>query len=241
MTPAEGRRQRRELMRQIDREHKLTARRKLAELVAALRDARALRKGALVQARQRCLSERIAARARAREMWRVGLEALRQAVKQERLTARQACSADLAAARGIADKIGRARAELEAERRFRRDMQRIERGNRARMLEFKATSKKERRSESDDEVRGNIPPELASLWGRVKGQIKGSERMTRTEAFLHYAHEHPDEVLVSMEDKTDELVRQLEERERGARRELRRRRPTRTQYREAFEEHGVPF
>jgi hypothetical protein len=64
--------------------------------------------------------------------------------------------------------------------------------------------------------------------------------MTRTEAFLHYAHEHPDEVLVALEDKTEQLVRELEERERTAMKAARRR-PTATEYREAFEAEGVPF
>jgi hypothetical protein len=46
--------------------------------------------------------------------------------------------------------------------------------------------------------------------------------MSRTEAFLHYAEEHPDEVLVAIDDKTDALIRELEEQERHARRDLRR-------------------
>jgi hypothetical protein len=119
-------------------------------------------------------------------------------------------------------------------------MKRIERANRVRALEFKRATKAERRAESDDEVRGNIPAEFVSLFERVKGRVKGSPRMTRTEAFLHYAHEHPDEVLVSLEDRTDQLVRELEERERAAARSARRL-PTRADYRAAFEERGVPF
>jgi hypothetical protein len=46
--------------------------------------------------------------------------------------------------------------------------------------------------------------------------------MSRTEAFLDYAEEHPDEALVAIDDKTDALIRELEEQERAARRELRR-------------------
>jgi hypothetical protein len=44
--------------------------------------------------------------------------------------------------------------------------------------------------------------------------------MSRTEAFLHYAEEHPDEVLTSIEDRADVLVRELEAKERAARRAL---------------------
>jgi hypothetical protein len=42
--------------------------------------------------------------------------------------------------------------------------------------------------------------------------------MSRTEAFLHYAEEHPEEVLTSIEDRADALVRELEAKERVVRR-----------------------
>jgi hypothetical protein len=222
MTPVEGRRQRRELMRSIEREHRQAARQRVAELRAALKDARTMRRIALVQARQRCHAERVAARARARQLYAEGIARLRDATRQERLAARQACDANLAAARGIKERILRARAELEAERKYQRDMKRIERANRARTLEFKRTSKAERRAESDDEVRGNIPPEFVALFERVKRGIKASPRMSRTEAFLHYAEENPEEVLEAISDTTDELVRQLAEQHRDAVRATRR-------------------
>lgn len=101
-------------------------------------------------------------------------------------------------------------------------MRRIERGNRQRRAELIRASHKERQSESDDEVRGNIPPELVALFERVKGRIKGSDRMTRTEAFLHYAEEHPREVLLSIEDKTEAVIRDLERQAAKAEREARR-------------------
>ncbi len=42
----------------------------------------------------------------------------------------------------------------------------------------------ERLSESDDEVRQNIAEALVPLFNRVRAQIRGSRRQTRTEAFL---------------------------------------------------------
>ena len=133
------------------------------------------------------------------------LEDLRQAVRRERQLARDACTTGLAEARGIKDKVQRARAELEAERRYRRDLQRIERANRAARKEIHRPTRAERRRESDDEVRGNVSPELVGLWERVKGGIRGSDRMTRTEAFLQYAHDNPNEVLEVLEDGTGRL------------------------------------
>jgi hypothetical protein len=57
-----------------------------------------------------------------------------------------------------------------------------------------------------------------SLFERVNRAIKATPRMSRTEAFLHYAEEHPDEVLDVLEDKTDALIRELEAKPReGAR------------------------
>jgi hypothetical protein len=225
MTPAQGRKQRRELMREIEREHRRLAREKLGQLREQIRDARQLRRTALVQAKERCRAERIAARARAREIRRRALEELREAVRRERAVARESCVADLAVARAIVDKVQRGRAELEAERKYQRELRRIERGNRAARLETKRASGAERRGESDQEVEVNIPPEFVSLWQRVKGRLRGSDRMTRTEAFMEYAHDHPAEVLTALEDRTEEVIRELEARERHARRELKRKPP----------------
>ena len=51
----------------------------------------------------------------------------------------------------------------------------------------------ERRSESDDEVRHNIPAELVPVFDKMRGQIKPSDRRTRTEAFLQWVHDNEDE------------------------------------------------
>jgi hypothetical protein len=128
----------------------------------------------------------------------------------------------LGEARAIKDDIGRARAELLAEKAYQADLRRIERANRKRRQEAPRVTRIERQAESDDEVRGNLPAELVPLFERVKRGIKASPRMSRTESFLKYAEEHPDELLVAIDDKTDALVRELEQQEREARRSLRR-------------------
>ncbi len=222
MTPAQGRQWRRELMRQIKREHAKEARAKLLELVRTIAEAKAGRRAALHDAKRRCREERVAARVRIREMRRRALLELREATKRERQLARSQCSADLAAAREIAGKVARARAELLAERTYRRDLKRIEQGNRARSLEMKRATRAERGGESDDEVRQNLSPEYLNLWERVKSRIRGSARMTRTEVFLHYAEEHPGELLEGIEEKTDAMIREYQARARSTKRELRR-------------------
>ena len=158
------------------------------------------------------------------------LEELREAMRAERLGARQACTVRLGEARGIKDSILRARAELLAEKKYEADLRRIERANRKRRQEAPRVTRIERQAESDDEVRSNIPPELVALFERVKRGIKASPRMSRTEAFLHYAEENPDEVLAAVDDKTDALIRELEAQHREARRSLRRPPPRRPRY-----------
>jgi hypothetical protein len=83
---------------------------------------------------------------------------------------------------------------------------------------------RERRQESDDDVRSNLDPEYRAIFNRVKKQIRGGPRRTRTEAFLEWLGEHPDEVLAmqagAAERVVDEMVREQLEKERlQARRE----------------------
>jgi hypothetical protein len=108
-------------------------------------------------------------------------------------------------------KVERARGELAAENKYQRELRRIERGNRAKLKARPPA--KVRRQETDEEVRGNIPPELAALFDRVKRSIRGSDRKSRTEAFLEYAEAHPDEEWQALEDRTDEVIRELERRQ----------------------------
>lgn len=220
MTRAQAKRQRRELMKDIAREHRKKQRDELRTLKHAIRDARDMRRSAIVRAKEMCRQGRIDARQRARELRARLLEDVRLAVKAERQAAQQTCSAATGEASTASTELQRRRAALKAERQYRRDMKRIERGNRKKFEQAERAHKAARRGESDDEVRGNIPPELVPLFERVKGKVRGSERWSRTEAFLHYAEEHPDEVLGVLEDRTEALIAELEAKERAGRRAL---------------------
>jgi hypothetical protein len=72
-----------------------------------------------------------------------------------------------------------------------------------------AQARRERREESDDEVRRNLPPELLSVWERVRGTIRPSPRRSRTEAFLEWAEENPDAVHAIVYEDVDRQVAQL--------------------------------
>jgi predicted RNA methylase len=54
-------------------------------------------------------------------------------------------------------------------------------------------------SESDDEVRQNIPDHLIPLFNRVRLGIRETGSKSRTEAFLEYAEQHPGEELAAVE------------------------------------------
>jgi hypothetical protein len=207
-------------MREIAQEQKRQARAHLFALRQAIRDARASHAQAIIHAKQSCRAARLDARQRASELRARLLLELRVAVAAERQAARTSCATLRGEARAAKEKRARAHLELQAEQQFRREMRRIERANRARRAELVSASRRERQQESDDEVRGNIPPELVALFERVGRKIKGSDRMTRTEAFLHYAEEHPNEVLLSMDDRTEETIRELEKQAAKAERDM---------------------
>ena len=224
------------LWRDIDRDERRKKREKLAELRVQLRRARAQRKEAMKSAVERCRSERLAARERARVLRIRGLAELREAARLERVSARDTCAVSKAEAKSK-DAVERRRAELAAAAKYQAEMRRIERGNRVRRREHAHATYLERRTESDDEVRSNIPADLVPLFERVRRGIKGSARMTRTEGFLKYAEEHPDEVLAVIEDKTEALIRGFEMQARAAGR----RRRTGSSVDVAPEAVAVPF
>ena len=212
------------LERELAKDHKRKAREKLAELRRELRAAWEQRKAEMKAASERCRTERLAARERARALRIRGLAELREATRLEREAARAACVVGKREARGK-EGIERRRAELEAERKYQLEMRRIDRGHKQRRSEHRHATYIERRSESDDLVRQNIPKDLIPLFERVKRGIKGSPRKSRTEEFLEWAEQHPGEVLEMIDSKTDAQVRELEERERAANRETRRATP----------------
>ena len=68
---------------------------------------------------------------------------------------------------------------------------------------------RERDSESDDAVRRDIPPELLSVFNKVRGNIKGSDRKSRSEAFLEWAEENPGEIYVMQEQEAAREIKRL--------------------------------
>jgi hypothetical protein len=205
MSPAEGRRQRASLMRAIARDLKAKNRAKLLELRGRVRALRAEARAELAGAIDRCRKGR-------------KLPTVRQLaaeLRDAKRAARVRCDAELKVARAVRGEAKRAREVLAAEKKYQRDLRRIEAGNRRKLAAEKKRPglARARRGESDDEVEGNIPPELVALWRRVRGSIKGSDRKSRTEAFLQYAEEHPAEEWAALEDSVDRAIAEMERRQ----------------------------
>lgn len=207
MTAAAGRRQRAALLRDVARDLKSKDRAKLIALRGRVRAMRAERKEAIASALSVCA---------ARSM----VPTQRQVLDRQRAqkaAAKAACDLATSKAKALRDPIARARAERQAEQSYQRDMRRIARLQRER----EHAQRKRRggvvraspRQETDQEVRGNIPPELVPLFNRVRGQIRGSDRISRTEAFLHYAEEHPGEQWDALEDRIDATIAEMERRQ----------------------------
>jgi len=157
-----------------------------------------------------------------REKFKVRLGELRELIKAARVARRDAVQSvriDCARARVEARLSCQARAEqakhagavviserqreLDEERGFERKMQRHEKPSRLR------STAGERRAESDDEVRSNLHPTMVPVFDHVRRHIKGGPRMSRTEAFLHWAEENPDEVIGLMQHDADRYLNQL--------------------------------
>jgi hypothetical protein len=76
---------------------------------------------------------------------------------------------------------------------------------------------RERSQEDDNAVRNNLPAEIIPVFDKDRRSFKGSPRRRRTEQFLEWAEENPDEVLA----EADRAIKDLLAQERALRREAR--------------------
>jgi hypothetical protein len=156
---------------------------------------------------------------RAEERERINREA-----KRMRQESTNRCKARIATIRAGSAKaaekqreIRRERAQQKRELAAAKERERIDRGR---------LTAAERRAESDDEVRHNLPPHLVPIFNKVRSQIKGVPgRITRTEAFLHWAEENPDIVQEAQIERAErETVKLIREQKKAQREEQRARR-----------------
>jgi hypothetical protein len=227
MNLAEGRRWKKQLRREIAADHKKRDRALLAKLRAKVRDVKRRRREAMAKIVGACRVGRVRARARAKERVKALRDELRETIRQvridEKLRARAACNARKSKVRaaGLSAREKR-RAILKAERIYQRQVSNADRRiRRQENRNRRRTSAAERAQESDDDVRQNIPPELLDVFERVKRGIKGSDRRSRSEAFVEWVEENPREVLNMQNDINDRAVARLVREQQTLERDLR--------------------
>lgn len=222
-----------EFRRQLAAEQKKAARAERARLTARIRELEQRRREATKRVRDQCKAARVRLRQRIKDFRARERERINAEVGAMRKEARARCKARLERVKKIAttERERRKRAKAEEVK-----LQRLlERAERHKAREHARSRKAERRQESDDEVRQNIPAELVPIFDRVRRHIRGTPKLSRTEAFMHWAEENPGEV-VAMRDAAmeAELNRLLKEKARLDRQEAKRRA-------RAKDDEDVPF
>jgi hypothetical protein len=185
------------LMREIEQDRRSNVARRLAELAVLLKAARAERRDSIERIRGQCR----AAREKLRNMCGVRVERARTKGSEA---------------------VGKRRSDLHDERHLEQLQRAADRqyhgGGVLKPKGRVRDARRERQGESDDEVRQNIPAGMARVFDKVKRHIKGSERKSRTEAFLEWAEENPGEVFAIQEaDAEREIRRMVREQERAER------------------------
>lgn len=190
--------------RQVDVALRQKDRAELGALRAKIRELRATKAARVRAAIAACR----AARARQKAKAAAARQKLRAYLARAKVEARGQCASSRELERETGTRsIAETKAELE---RRRADIRLRRQAEGARLRPRLST--REARGESDDEVLGNIPRELAPVWRRVKSRIKAGARRSRTEAFLEWVHDNSATVErllnESIEADVEDLVRQ---------------------------------
>lgn len=178
---------RKRLMREIEHERRAKVVQRLTELGVLLKAAREARRDSIDRIRLQCRKAR------------------------EKL--RNVCGVRRERARREGTEVVNARAREIHEERHLDKLQRTT-GKRSTRVGSKPIGRvrntgRERESESDDAVRRDIPPELVGVFNKVRRNIKGTDRRTRSEAFLEWAEENPGEIYAMQEQEAAREIKRL--------------------------------
>jgi len=174
-------------MREIEHERRAKVVQRLTELGVLLKAAREARRESIERIRSQCRKARdrlrnvcVARRERARREGTVVVDARKRELHDERhLDKLQRTAGGRPSTKGLKP-TGRVR-----------------------------KASREREAESDDEVRRDIPPELVGVFNRVRRNIKGNDRKSRSEAFLEWAEENPGEIYAMQEQEAAREIKRL--------------------------------
>lgn len=212
-----GRKQREQTRRELERDARRRARAALTSLREQIRAAKKTRKQRLHAVSCSCKAARRRNAARAKR----ARERLNASIRRTRDRAQSIC--DVARGEAKADTlraIDQAIDALTSERAHQRQLAAWTRDRKP----AKATTRRERVQESDDQVEANIDdPGLLIVWRSVRAKIKAGPRRSRTEAFFEWAAEHPAQVYEIQEADAVRQLEQLERKERELARAVRRR------------------
>lgn len=205
----------RELERAAKREHRQAAQARLRDLREKLRAARASKKERIALLRESIREQRRALRERLREHRKRTLLELRESAKRERDAARASYADQMRKFRQQASSlVGRARAELAAER----ERQRAERRT---ALEAKRretlAAKRTKAEQTRDVSRAALGP-LARYYDQVKDKLPTRAAESREETFLRHAEQHAAEALAAIEPQRERELERLERELHDARR-----------------------
>jgi hypothetical protein len=142
---------------------------------------------------------------------------LRRRIEHRRAAVKACCGHDRKAVRAQADAhVNAARAALEALRVEHRRERAWTRPD----TKQAPTSRKVAKAESDHSVEVNLSADELTVWREVKGKIHGNARMSRTEAFAHWMHEHSGDVARILEADAERGYREALKREKRERAEM---------------------
>jgi hypothetical protein len=155
----------------------------------------------------------------ARRARRESIERIRLQCRAARERLRTSCGARRERAHREGEEVIQARQREIREERYLDKLQRSGPKSAREPVGRLRNARREREAESDDEVRRNLSPDLASVFNKVRRHIKGSERRSRTEAFLEWVEQNPDEIYAMQEQRAArEIERLVKEYQRETRR-----------------------
>jgi len=194
---------------------KSVQKRALAELGKKIREAKARRKQALSRARELCKLSKQRTREQVKAYRQTERERVNATIEAMRAQVKDACATRRARIRKASRTEETKSRKLAAEqRRFNREMSRVDRSRAKEQAASERRMRKRRNEEDNDQVEANIEAELVPVFRAVAKQIKRSPRRTRTEAFLEWVQENPEEVLAIQQEQADagvaELIREVE-------------------------------
>jgi hypothetical protein len=215
-----------QLQARYTREAKARVKRALEEVRKAKREAKRQRTISAPRLRSLCRGSVKRARVRGRALVQASLEKARAEARALVATARAGCNRRREKELRSQGKH-LAALQLEAERAKERYIaERLGGALERQAKSLKRSTPKERKLESDDEVRRNLPPELVPVFNAVRKHIAASAGKSRTEAFEEWVEENSHEVAERMaeqaERETAQLVSSLDKRDKALRAMLRR-------------------